>query len=107
MPTAERTSRASWDEAFTDLVCGETDWVRAEFDALVEASFGRPAGPVRHSPPVVGPLPTPARLADRPRPAEPATRHPGRTPEARTRAPPPPSGPRDTSGHRTEIDVGR
>jgi hypothetical protein len=38
-----------FDEAFTDLITGEADLVRAEFDALIGASFRR--APVPSSPP--------------------------------------------------------
>jgi hypothetical protein len=37
------------DEAFLELVCADDDWLRAEFEAIVEA--GWPAVPPRESPP--------------------------------------------------------
>ena len=39
-----------FDEAFTELVCGDPDLVRAEFDALIGASFDNPPTPRRHPP---------------------------------------------------------
>jgi hypothetical protein len=34
-----------FDEAFTDLVTGDPDWVRDEFEALIGANFGEPPEP--------------------------------------------------------------
>ncbi|MEU4245392.1 hypothetical protein [Actinoplanes sp. NPDC026619] len=34
-----------FDEAFTDLVTAEPDWVRDEFDALIGANFTEPPDP--------------------------------------------------------------
>ena len=34
-----------FDEAFTELICGDPDLVRAEFDALIGASFTEPPTP--------------------------------------------------------------
>jgi hypothetical protein len=34
-----------FDEAFTDLITADPDWVRDEFDALVGANFGEPPEP--------------------------------------------------------------
>jgi hypothetical protein len=39
-----------FDEAFTDLVTADRDWVRDEFDALIGANFNEPPEP-RHHPP--------------------------------------------------------
>ena|SRR5438477_6739337 len=50
-----------FDELFTELICGDPDLVRAEFDALIGASFDDPPPP---------PLP-PAPSAARPAPSEP------------------------------------
>jgi hypothetical protein len=61
-----------FDEAFTELICSDTDLVRAEFDALIGASFDEPPGP---------PAP-PAPSAARPAPAHPH-RDPAPTPAAR------------------------
>jgi hypothetical protein len=41
------------EDRFADLVCADDQWLREEFDALIEAGFGGP-------PPPSGP---PARLA--------------------------------------------
>ncbi|WP_146771015.1 hypothetical protein [Prauserella muralis] len=82
------------DAAFADLVCADRQWVRAEFDAIVAASFGRecPAA----LPPATG-LGTAASPARRSRPGDPpapATRGlpalagPSRTHPARQRSPP-------------------
>jgi len=49
-----------FDEAFTELICGDPDLVRAEFDALIGASFDDPPPPV-----------PPAASADRPAPSHP------------------------------------
>ncbi|GAA4261464.1 hypothetical protein GCM10022255_094150 [Dactylosporangium darangshiense] len=34
-----------FDEAFTELICGDPELVRAEFDALISASFDEPPPP--------------------------------------------------------------
>jgi hypothetical protein len=34
-----------FDEAFTDLVTADSDWVRDEFDALIGANFDEPPAP--------------------------------------------------------------
>ncbi len=39
-----------FDEAFTDLVCSDDDLVRAEFDALIRASWRPPVPPVPPAP---------------------------------------------------------
>ena len=59
-----------FDEAFTELICGDPDLVRAEFDALIGAGFDDPPEPPAPpapsaarpapSPPQPGPSPTPA-----------------------------------------------
>jgi hypothetical protein len=42
-----------FDEAFTELICGDPDLVRAEFDALMGASFNEPpTSPAPPAPPV-------------------------------------------------------
>jgi hypothetical protein len=46
-----------FDEAFTDLVTSDPDWVRAEFDALIGAHRNEPPEPP--APPVdAGPAPS-------------------------------------------------
>jgi hypothetical protein len=61
------------DAAFADLICGDPQWLRAEFDALISASFSGPPAP---------PLPAPTRVPPRP----------GSTPPpSRQRAPGPPA----------------
>ncbi len=66
-----------FDEAFTELICGDPDLVRAEFDALIGASFDEPPPP-----------PTPPA----PSTAQPAPSHPQPdalpTPAAYDRRPP-------------------
>src|ERR1700755_378775 len=52
-----------FDEAFTELICGDPDLVRAEFDALIGAGFDDPP------PPPAPPAPAAARPASpEPRP---------------------------------------
>lgn len=48
------------DEVFWDLVCGDDDWLRAEFDAIIAHGF--PGRPGRDSEPVC-PWPTPRSAA--------------------------------------------
>ena len=62
-----------FDEAFTELICGDPDLVRAEFDALIGASFNEPPTP---------PAP-PAPSAARPAPSHP---QPDPSPAAPVRA---------------------
>jgi hypothetical protein len=49
-----------FDEAFTELICGDPDLVRAEFDALIRAGFDEPP------PPPASPAPPAAQPAPRP-----------------------------------------
>ncbi len=44
-----------FDEAFTDLVCGDDDLVRAEFDALIRSSWRPPVPPAPPAPAAVDP----------------------------------------------------
>jgi hypothetical protein len=60
-----------FDEAFTELISSDPDLVRAEFDALMDASFNEPPGPP----------PPPAPSA-----AQPAIPDPGTGPSAATPA---------------------
>jgi hypothetical protein len=83
------TTTLSGTDAFLDVVCGDEDWVRAEFDAIVEANWppaGRPEPPV----PSPGPRRTSRRPTGRSRPV-PGIRPNGPAP-ARQRAPPDPLG---------------
>jgi len=45
------------DAAFADLICADPQWLDAEFDALIAASFGRPPAPPPPAPPRVPPRP--------------------------------------------------
>jgi hypothetical protein len=51
------------DAAFADLICADPQWLDAEFDALIAASFGEPPAPPPPAPPRVPPRPgsTPSR----------------------------------------------
>ncbi|PPK64988.1 hypothetical protein CLV40_11630 [Actinokineospora auranticolor] len=42
-------------DEFLALLCEDDDWVRAEFDAIIEASWGRPSRPRPDSPTPPGP----------------------------------------------------
>jgi len=55
-----------FDEAFTELICGDPDLVRAEFDALIGAGFDDPP------PPPAPPAPSTARPAPSDPPSDPA-----------------------------------
>ena len=78
------------DTAFAELICADPQWLNAEFDALISASFSEPPAPPP-APPRVPPRPgTPCPPSRRPAPgpaaatAVPATR-PG---HGRQRSPP-------------------
>jgi hypothetical protein len=45
------------DAAFADLICADPQWLDAEFDALIAASFGEPPGQPPPAPPRVPPSP--------------------------------------------------
>lgn len=45
------------DAAFADVVYADQQWVDAEFDALISASFSRPPAPPPPAPPRVPPHP--------------------------------------------------
>ena len=66
--------------AFADLICDDPQWLDAEFDALVSASFGEPPAP---------PPPAPPRVPPRPGIPCPPSRDPG---QARPSSPPRPPG---------------
>lgn len=56
-----------FDEAFTELICGDPDLVRAEFDALIAAGFGEPPEPPSPSAPSAArPMPSPPNPDDSP-----------------------------------------
>ena len=85
--TADGFVDVSADE-FVDLVCEDVDWLRAEFEAIVAASW-------QDEPPVAehgAQLPRPAAPGASPTPAHPAARHrpsrPGCNGWARQRSPP-------------------
>ena len=48
---------AKADTRFADLICEDPQWLRAEFDALISASFGEPPA---------APPPAPSRVPPRP-----------------------------------------
>jgi hypothetical protein len=54
--------------AFADMICADPQWLDAEFDALIAASFGQPPG---SPPPALPPVPpVPGTPAPRPQPPE-------------------------------------
>jgi hypothetical protein len=57
--------------AFADVVYADQQWVDAEFDALISASFSEPPAP---------PPPAPPRVPPRPGIPPPPSRNPGRVP---------------------------
>ncbi|WP_433367870.1 hypothetical protein ACQPZX_40460 [Actinoplanes sp. CA-142083] len=69
-----------FDEAFTELICGDPDLVRTEFDALIGASFDDPP-PSSPSPPSPPPPAPSAPSATQPAPSPP---HPGASPAPAT-----------------------
>jgi len=60
------------DAAFADLICGDPQWLRTEFDALISASFGEPPAPP----------PAPPRVPRRPGSTPPPVRPPTPGPPA-------------------------
>ncbi|WP_221320904.1 hypothetical protein [Actinoplanes sp. L3-i22] len=67
-----------FDEAFTELICGDPDLVRAEFDALIGASFDEPPPPpAPPAPSGAQPAPSPPRPVTSPTPAANDGRPPG------------------------------
>jgi hypothetical protein len=49
------------DAAFADMICADPQWLDAEFDALIAASFSQPPGSPPPAPPLLPPRPgTPA-----------------------------------------------
>jgi hypothetical protein len=45
------------DVSFADLICADPQWLDAEFDALISASFSEPPAPPRPAPPRIPPRP--------------------------------------------------
>jgi hypothetical protein len=64
--------------AFADVVYADQQWVDAEFDALISASFSQPPAPPRPAPPrPAPPRPAPPRVPPRPGfPCQPLSRRP-------------------------------
>ena len=59
--------------AFADVVYADQQWVDAEFDALISASFSEPPAPPPPAPPRVPPRPgIPPSPSRRPAPGQPA-----------------------------------
>ena len=57
------------DAAFADIICADPQWLDAEFDALIAASYGQPPGSPPPAPPRLPPHPgTPARWSRPPQP---------------------------------------
>ena len=87
-PTSETARRV--DEQFLDLICGETDLLTAEFDAIIAAEWPEPPadGPARGA---AGGRPgrgASRRAADPVRSPAARPRHPGIGGWARQRSPP-------------------
>jgi hypothetical protein len=62
------------DVAFADVVYADQQWVDAEFDALISASYGEPPAPPPPAPPRVPPSPgIPRPPSRRPAPGPAAT----------------------------------
>ena len=80
------------DAAFADLICADPQWLRAEFDALISASFSEPPAPPRPAPPRVPPRPgNPCPPSRRPAPYPAAITSAATGPEhGRQRSPPAP-----------------
>jgi hypothetical protein len=78
------------DAAFADLICTDSQWLRAEFDALIAASFDEPPAPPPPAPPRIPPRPGIPRLPSRrPAPGPAASPSPATGPEdGRPRSPP-------------------
>ena len=76
--------------AFADVVYADQQWVDAEFDALISASFSEPPAPPPPAPPRVPPRPgTPCPPSRRPAPGPAACTFPATGPDCgRQRSPP-------------------
>src|SRR5690349_18379499 len=79
------------DAAFAELICADPQWLDAEFDALIAASFGEPPAPPPPAPPRVPqspgstPPPSPDPASGPAAAASPAAAGPG---HGRQRSPP-------------------
>jgi hypothetical protein len=82
--------------AFADLICDDPQWLDAEFEALISASFSEPPAPPPPAPPRVPPRPgIPAPSPRRPPPGPAVLTFPVTGPHlGRQRSPPahPPAG---------------
>ena len=78
------------DIAFADLICADPQWLDAEFDAVIAASFSEPPASRPPAPPRVPPCPgTPPPLSRGPRPRLAAISSPAARPDhGRQRSPP-------------------
>jgi hypothetical protein len=78
------------DTAFADLICADPQWLDAEFDAVIAASFSGPPASRPPAPPRVPPRPgTPSPLSRGPRPRPAAISSPAARPDhCRQRSPP-------------------
>jgi hypothetical protein len=76
--------------AFADVVYADQQWVDAEFDALISASFSEPPAPPPPAPPRVPPRPgIPPSPSRRPAPGQAARTFPATGPDhGRQRSPP-------------------
>ena len=93
MPVVEADAR------FADLICEDPQWLRAEFDALISASFGEPPAPPPPAPSRVPPRPgSPCPPSRRLRPGPAVTDAPVARPARRRQRSPP--GPRRVRQHR-------
>jgi hypothetical protein len=89
------------DVAFADVICADQQWVDAEFDALISASFSEPPAPPPPAPPRVPPRPgIPPPSSRRPPPAQAAMTSPATGP-GRGRQRSPPAHP--LAGHRAAL----
>jgi len=78
------------DAAFADVVYADQNWVDAEFDALISASFSEPPAPPPPAPPRVPPQPGNSSPPSRQLPSRPAAvTYPATGPDhGRQRSPP-------------------
>jgi len=78
-----------FDEAFTELICGDPDLVRTEFDALIGASFDPPPPPAPPAPSTVPPVPSHPQSDSSPAPTVKDDGRPARAAGNNPRSPPP------------------
>ena len=76
--------------AFADLICDDPQWLDAEFDTLISASFSEPPAPPPPAPPRVPPRPgIPCPPSRQPPPGQAAVTSPATGPDhGRQRSPP-------------------